>query len=325
MPREIFVAADGSCDYRRVGDALEFAETLPPGPLSIRLGPGLYREKLRLTRPGLSLLGSGARSTRIAWDDHASRPLPGGGPMGTFNSYTLYVGAQAVALRGICVENEAGDGRLVGQAVALYADADRLLFEDCAFLGRQDTICTGPLPKDPVPAGLDLAHPVAGLGEDEPDLPFRQVYRGCLVAGDVDFVFGSAAALFDRCELRSLDRGADDAFIAAPSTYPGQAVGFVFDRCRLTTSPEDKGPPRGRVFLGRPWRPRGRAVYRRCEMGAHVEPAGWDDWGKAEARELGYLGELGSTGPGARPGERAAWAGRPSEAEVEAMISLIGF
>lgn len=319
--REIRVAAEGPGDFARIDEALAFARGLPPGPLVLRVAPGTYREKLRVTRPDLRIIGAGREATRIVFGDSALRRLPDGEAMGTFNSYTVYVGAPGASIAGLTIENDAGDGRIVGQAVALYADADRLLFEDCAFLGRQDTICTGPLPKDPPPKGINLVHPVAGLGDDEPALPFRQVYRRCRVAGDVDFIFGSAAALYEDCELRSLPRGEDDGFIAAPSTYPGQAAGFVFDRCRLTF-PGDR-PARGRAFLGRPWRPRGRAVYLRCEMGAGLEPAGWDDWGKPEARELGHLGELGSTGPGARPGERVPWAGRPSEAEVEAMIRVI--
>ena len=325
MTKRITVAQDGSGDYRRIGEALDLANRSAPGPVEIRVEAGTYREKLMIARPGLSMAGSNANAVRIVYDDHARRLFPGGEAMGTFNSYTVYVGAPNVHIAGVTIENDSGDGRVVGQAVALYADSDGLSVERCALLAHQDTLCTGPLPKDPVPKGINLAHPVAGLGEDEPALPFRQVYRDCLIAGDVDFIFGSSAALFESCEIRSLDRGADDTYIAAPSTYPGQSVGFVFDRCRLTFAPGEAEPRGGRVYLGRPWRPRGRAVFARCELGGHIDPAGWDDWGKPEARELGYLGEFGSTGPGARPGERVDWAGRPNEEEVEKMIEAIKF
>ncbi|HOX31937.1 MAG TPA: pectinesterase family protein [Spirochaetales bacterium] len=331
MDRALIVAPDGSGDYPTVGAALAFAAALPPGPLEIRLRAGAYREKLRIERPRLRLVGEGADRTRLVWGDHATALLPDGERMGTFNSYTAYIGAPDVSLEGIAIVNDAGDGRLVGQAVALYADADRLAFERCAFLARQDTVCLGPLPRDPPPKGVNLLHPVAGLGPEEPALPFRMAFRGCLAAGDVDFVFGSAAALFEGCEIRSLGRGGGDSYIAAPSTYPGQEAGFVFDRCRLTFTPAapgaagfgEGGPER--VFLGRPWRPRGRAVFYRCELGSHIAAEGWDDWGKPEARDLGYLGELGSTGPGASPSARVPWAGAPAEEEVEAMIRAIRF
>jgi pectinesterase len=360
-----------SPDFEFVSEALEMAESLPPGPVEILVAPGVYREKLRIRRPGLSIIGESeaaveglaeARSpasslrpsARIVWDDGARRALPDGEPMGTFNSYVVYVGAPGVTMRGLEIANEAGDGRVAGQAVALYADADRFVAEGCAILGRQDSLLAGPLPRDPPPRGADLLHPVAGLGADEPALPFRQVYRGCLVEGDVDFVFGSAAALFELCELRSIEREGEPGYIAAPSTYPGQSTGFLFYRCRLTHASggtagrlDTGGPPgpaaawrgSGSVFLGRPWRDHAKAVYARCWMGGHIAREGWDDWGRASARELSLFGELGSIGPGAgaagcdggtaggrcggRTGGRAHWAKSVSSETVEAMRSEI--
>lgn len=296
---------------------------------------GLYREKLRIMVPGLEISGEGADTTRIVWDDCASRLLPGGEPMGTFNSCTVYVGASGVTLRGLSIDNDAGDGRIAGQAVALYADADLLLVEGCRLSARQDTLCTGPLPKNPVPKGVALAHPVAGLGEDEPALPFRQIFRRCHIEGDVDFIFGSAMALFEHCEIRSRARppmdaarapggfadpdGAAQGWIAAPSTYPGQAVGFVFKGCDLSA---EEGT--GKVFLGRPWRVTGRAVFAGCRLEAHIAAPGWDDWGKGEARAFRGFAEYGSTGPGAPAvrsdsggcGDRGCCGGRVGWAET---------
>ncbi len=392
MRHTLRVSPSGEGDYRTLGEAIRAAETWAGEAASgavlgaasrassdaapnagtganrlqrirISLGPGVYREKLKIALPGLELVGAGRDETSIVWDDSARKPLPGGEPMGTFNSYTLYVGAPGVRLRGLAVENAAGDGRIVGQAVALYADADDFLAEDCRFSARQDTLCTGPLPKNPPPKGTtNLVHPVAGLGEDQPALPFRQLYRRCLIEGDVDFIFGSALAVFQDCEIRSLarlplesggatgsgagapasaaaaardgaappdpDSGAQ-GWIAAPSTYPGQNHGFVFLDCRLRP-----GSGAAEVYLGRPWRHTGRAVFIRCSMGPHILPQGWDDWGKPEARAYGGFGEYGSRGPGA-PARgapeagtqgRASWARKidPGEAEVLTPERLLG-
>jgi len=323
MERLIVVARDGSGDFASVGSALAAAERLPPGGLVVLVREGEYFEKLRVMRAGLRLRGEGAGRSVIRHDDGALRLLPDGQRMGTFNSYALYVGAIGVRVQDLTIENSAGDGRTAGQAVALYADADDLSFTRCAILGRQDTLFTGPLPKDPVPKGVNLLHPVAGLGADEPALPFRQLYEDCLISGDVDFIFGSAAATFDRCEIRSLPRlrgggrgrgrlrargwehegGDERGWICAPSTYPGQERGFAFLRCALT----GPGTEPGSVYLGRPWRACAQAAFVDCAMGAHIAPDGWDDWGKDEARELSRFSERGSTGPGAR-GPRVAWA-----------------
>lgn len=300
----ITVGAQGGGDFRTIGEALAAAAERP-APRRIIVGPGTFREKLRVEIPDLTLEGVGRSETRIVWDDHALRPLPDGEPMGTFNSYTVYVGAPNVTLRGLTVENDAGDGRVVGQAVALYADADRFSCGNCAFLARQDTICTGPLPKNPVPKGVNLTHPVAGLGNDDPVLPFRQLYWNCLVAGDVDFIFGSAGAMFLNCEIRSLRRGDEPSYVAAPSTYPGQRIGFVFLKCRLTAE-EGCGP----VFLCRPWRATGRCAYIDCELGRHIASEGWNDWDKPESYELGFFAEGGNTGPGADLTCRPQWVRR---------------
>jgi pectinesterase len=240
--------------------------------------------------------------------------------MGTFNSYTVYVGAEGVRLRGLSIENSAGDGRLVGPAVALYADSDLFSAEDCRISSRQDSLCTGPLPKNPPPKGINLIHPVAGLGAHQPKLPFRQHYRRCLIEGDVDFIFGSSLALFEDSEIRSLGRqGSESAgWIAAPSTYPGQKAGFVFWNCALTSAPTS-GPDAPKSYLARPWRHSGRAAFISCNMGRHIVPEGWDDWAKPEARVYGGFGEFASSGPGAASENfRAPWAKMLSQDEAEA-------
>jgi pectinesterase len=313
--RTIRAARDGTGDSATLGGALELADALPPGPVRVEMAEGEYREKVKATRPGLSIVGAGADRTFLRWDDSASRPLADGERMGTFNSYTLYLGAPGIRVQGLTIENDAGDGRVVGQAVALYADADRISVYRCAILGRQDSLFTGPLPKDPVPKGVNLVHPVAGLGDDEPRLPFRQGYRECLVAGDVDFIFGSALAVFEGCEIRSLPRGTEASYIAAPSTYPGQEAGFVFSRCRLT----GPGCPPGSVYLARPWRDHARAAFLDCELGSHIAGSGWDDWGKASAREASFFAERGSTGPGERRAGRASWARELTEAQAASL------
>jgi pectinesterase len=333
MEARFSVSASGGGEFGSIGAAVEAATLFLAGRRAagdagasarIAVGPGEYREKVAVRAGPLRIEGAGAASTRLVWDDHASRPLPDGERMGTFNSYTLYVGAPDVSVSGLTIENDAGDGRAVGQAVAVYADADRLSFRDCRLLARQDTLCTGPLPKNPVPKGINLIHPVAGLGADEPVLPFRQAYRNCLIAGDVDFIFGSALAVFEGCEIRSLPRGAEPAYVAAPSTYPGQAAGFVFSRCRLTYEPGAAvaAAAAGPVYLCRPWRATGQCAFLDCELGPHIAPEGWDDWEKPESHGLGRFSEYRSSGPGAADSRRPSWVRILSAEEAAAFAPM---
>src|SRR5512138_679724 len=111
--RAIEVHREGSRDGRSwsfasLGEALSSLVSLPPSPVTIRLGRGKFREKIRVLRPDLEIVGAGPGKTVLAWDDCARDLLPDGEPMGTFNSYTLYVGAPRVSLRGLSIVNEAG-------------------------------------------------------------------------------------------------------------------------------------------------------------------------------------------------------------------------
>jgi len=254
------------------------------GRTLILIGPGTFREKLLVDRHAVCLRGAGLARTIITFDDCANKKLSSGERMHTFNSYTVYIGASDFEAEDLCIENSAGSGRVAGQAIACYVDADRASFRRCRIRGRQDTLFCGPLPANPAPRGLNLIHPVkiaAAAGESgacrafgqigDAGTPFgatcdaarfaacgagrvlvpsglmRHYFRDCLIEGDIDFIFGSATALFERCEIRSLvgdieidgDIGAT-GWITAASTLPGQNHGFVFLDCALTAGRADE-------------------------------------------------------------------------------------
>ena len=118
-------------------------------------------------------------------------------------------------------------------------------------------------------------------------------------AGTVDFIFGWSTALFKDCEIRSLGNG----YVTAPSTDQGKPYGYVFWNCRLTADAEaDK------VYLSRPWRPYAQAVYIQCELGKHIVPEGWNNWGKASNEKTAFYAEYQSTGEGANPAARAPYS-----------------
>lgn len=314
MPR-FRVAKEGPADFRTISEALAAMAAVEADACGaeaghrgadaviISIAAGIYREKLRIERPGVTLIGEGRDSTIISWDDHATKPLPSGEPMRTFNSYTLYVGSADFQARDLCVENSAGDGRAVGQAVACYVDADRAAFYGCEFLARQDTLCLGPLPANPLPKGLNTVHPVAIAKAGDESRPFRHYFRNCRIEGDIDFIFGSAAAVFEDCDIISLERGETmNGYVTAPSTLPGQRHGFVFLDCRLGGN-----AAKGSVFLGRPWRASAKAAFLRCELGGHIAGYGWDNWDNPANERSAEFSEFGNRGEGAA-GERAAWS-----------------
>ena len=115
-------------------------------PARIELSPGVYREKAVVARANTEIVGAGMEKTRIVWGDGAKELLPDGMKRGTFRTATLRIDAPNVKLCHLCVENDAAPREAAGQAIALYADGDLFVAEDCKLLGAQDTLFTAPLP-----------------------------------------------------------------------------------------------------------------------------------------------------------------------------------
>lgn len=276
------VAADGSGDAKTVQQAIDAAPDLKPGAparVVIHVKPGRYHEKLTVPRGKVpvTLAGDDAAATVLTYGDKYDTLDANGDKIGTFRSASTTVLADDFSAEGLTFENSAGP---VGQALSISVRGDRAAFRRCRFLGWQDTVF------------LDRG---------------RQYFADCFIAGHVDYIFGGATAFFDGCEIRSLGAG----FLTAPSTPEGQKYGFVFRDCKLTADAGDF-----QAYLGRPWRPFGAAAFINTEMAAHIRPAGWDSWSSADNERTARFAEYGSTGPGAAPEKRVAWAMRLTEAEA---------
>lgn len=275
----------------------------PAVPAVLHLSPGVYREKVVLARANTTLEGESAADTRIVWDDGARAILQGGEKRGTFRTATLRTDAPGITLRGLTIENAASPREEAGQAIALYADGDGLRVEDCVLIGHQDTLFTAPLPPKEIERNGFI-----GPKQFAPRTPQRHTYQRCRIIGDVDFIFGGAAAWFEQCDIVSIDgRASRDqpgtGYVTAASTPEGQPFGYVFSRCRFLSG---ECPPAS-VYLGRPWREWARVILLDCELGAHIIPAGFDDWQKPLAHKTAFFAEHGSFGPGAS-GPRADFA-----------------
>ena len=305
-----------SPNFRTIAEALESvpceaAEKIFPAPeldlapVTIHIGKGIYREKLVITRPGLTLLGEGENREDVVlvYGDGAAHLMPEGDKRGTFRTASVRIDTHDFTARHLTFQNDAGYGAEVGQALALYVDGDRNYFEDCALLGHQDTLFTAPLPEQEMqPGGFK------GPGEAKPRIMGRQCYRNCYISGDVDFIFGSAIAFFDNCvifsamredkkEAAAVGEHVNCGYITAASTPQREPFGYVFRDCKL----ESDCPPDS-VYLGRPWREYAKTVFIHCEMGAHIHPEGWNDWKKPHGHF--YYAEYQSFGPGANPEAR---------------------
>ena len=295
----MIVAHDGTGDFKTIQEAINSLPKDNQTPITIFIKSGVYKEKLHLEVPFVTIKGEDAEKTILTYDDYALKIHEDGKKYGTFRSYTFFVGANDVTLENLTIENSSGDGRKVGQALALYTDGDRITVKNCRLLGYQDTLFTGPLPPAPIEPGSFV-----GPRENAERIAGRQYFEGCYIEGDIDFIFGSAIAYFYDCEIFSLNRNEEvNGYVTAASTDEGEAYGYVFDSCKLTSN-----CPSQTVYLGRPWRNYAQTVFINCEIGEHIKEEGWHDWNKPAFHNNGFYAEANNTGAGATLDNRVGYS-----------------
>jgi pectinesterase len=241
-----------------------------PEKAVVHLAPGLYRQKVVVRTPGITLVGAGTQHTTLIYGDYALKLDDLGREYNTFRTYTLAICADGVTMRALSVVNDALQPETKGQEVALSVCADDFLMEDCILRSTQDTLFAGPLPPD-------LIVRYNGFLSDELRRGGAMVQRfmRCKIEGTVDFIFGCGHALFEDCEIRSLTDARDIGYVAAPAHELCQTEGFVFRQCRFTC--EDTVTP-GSIFLARPWRDYGLACFENCTYDRHIAACGFDKW-----------------------------------------------
>lgn len=305
----LIVAKDGSGDFASVQSAVD---ALPREGGEILIRPGVYEERVVVHRSHVLLRGESRQGTVITHAACAHDLYPDGREKGTFCSFTLIVTGHDVTVENLTVRNDAGDGCVVGQAVAVYAAGDRNVWRGCDLRACQDTLFCGPtmenVLREMAPYTSDAE--TVPYAPDAPLTRSRVYFEDCLIQGDTDFIFGPYRCWFEGCTLYMNARG---GWYTAANTSVDQPYGFVLHRCRLTG---DCLPGTG--YLGRPWRKGAATVFLGCEMDAAVSPWGFVDWD--ETRPVtDRLGEYGTTGARADQGARHPRQKRLTQAEAEAI------
>ena len=248
-----------------------------------------FHERVVVNKDNVRIIGEARDRTVITAKGCAKDLNPDGTKRGTFLSATFMVTGNNVEVENLTIRNDAGDGRDVGQAVAVYAAGDRGVWRNVRMIAHQDTLFCGPLMKkvvDFIAPRQAYAECVESVG-DSPLTHSRQYCKDCFIQGDVDFIFGPYRCWFDRSTLFMNARG---GLYTAANTPEEQPYGLVFHKCKLTGECEE-----GKAFLGRPWRKTSRTVFLNCEMDAHVSPQGFADWDEPKPVTERYA-EFGTTG-----------------------------
>ena len=291
---DIVVSPDGHGDYMTVQEAVNAIPDYSHEQITtVYIRKGVYKEEVTIphSKFRVHFKGEDPETTLITFDKYARKFWPGRNfDIGTSGSATIYIHASYVTFENLAFENSAGEGKEIGQAVAVFTDGDFLFFKNCRFLGNQDTLYTyGRYGKN---GGIK-----------------RNYFLDCYIEGTTDFIFGTSIAYFENCTIHSKK----DSYVTAASTLEGQKYGYVFKNCKLTAAPGVT-----KCYLGRPWGSFAKTVFIGCELGGHILPEGWHDWekeGKPNTRKNSFYAEYGSTGPGAR-GPRADWAHKLSAKDL---------
>ncbi len=234
--------------------------------IKIKLSPGIYHEKITVNCSNIIIEGSSKEDTIITYSDYNYKIHEDGQIYNTFRTPTLNILGKNVVLKNLTIRNDSGKGKDIGQAIALSVYGDNFTADNCSFHSYQDTIFCGPLPQDLTIRYKDFL-PLSHLHTNNIHCYFKE----CLITGAVDFIFGSAFAIFTNSIIRAIDKG----YIVAPSTYQFQEFGFVFIDCVIENVSKSVD-----VFLARPWRNHGSTCFINCNFKGSFNPERYDLWDK---------------------------------------------
>lgn len=277
---DIIVAKDGSGTCTTITEAIKKAPEGSSKRTIIYVKAGRYEEsilKVGKKKTNLMFIGDGMGKTIISGKKSVSDGVT------TFRTASFAATGSGFIARDITFENNAGPGD--HQAVALRVGADHAVVYKCNMVGYQDTL---------------YVHSQ------------RQFYRECDVYGTVDFIFGNAAVVFQKCNIYARKPMANqkNTITAQHRKDPNQNTGISFHNCRILAT-SDLEPVKGSypTYLGRPWKMYARVVYMLSYLGDHISPQGWLEWDGNFGLDTLYYGEYMNYGPGGAVGKRVKWRG----------------
>jgi len=237
--------------------------------ISLYLEPGTYYQKLRIKHHYLKIYGSSISDSVISYDDYSYKMHLDGLLYNTFRTETVMILGNHVELHNLTIINTSGSHFTIGQAVALSIYGTNVKLFNTKIIGNQDSLLIGPLP-------YDLTIRYKGFLNNE-ELHTNQTHtliKSSYIEGDVDFIFGSGTAFFDKCRIVSKAKG----YMLAPSTYQEFKYGFIFNNCDFINLSNDF------VYLARPWREFGAIILYDSRFSGNLNEDRYHDWDKKNIR-----------------------------------------
>ena len=156
-------------------------------------------------------------------------------------------------------------------ALAIGSNCNEIFFDNCKFVGRQDTLYGG--------TGVTAA------------------FYGCSIYGACDYIFGGMTAVFAKCDLvfNTSEDGNDVGYITAAQTASG-SHGLLMYNCNVTSTTPGVDTASAYTskpgYYGRPWAAgTGEAVFYYTVVDA--SDSHWYDISPSLIRSTGWLSTLG--------------------------------
>lgn len=123
-------AIDTPTDFETIQEGIDYLAGLPDShPKVLIVKEGRYDEYIESRLSNFKLVGAG--TVVISGNRFAKQEYLDGSQLGTFRSATFFLEGSNVVLENLHIENTAGPGEKVGQAVALFNSGDRVSLKNC--------------------------------------------------------------------------------------------------------------------------------------------------------------------------------------------------
>ncbi len=277
---KITVGKGEGFDFATVSEAVA---SVGNAPASIIINEGIYNEDVVIDKPNVRLVGNGNSENIVITYDKANGHADKSKNFGTGKTATVLVteNANGFSATGLTFQNSysLGENAPYAQAVAFESKADKVVLENCRFIGRQDTLyLTG-----------------ASKGQRTPGANTVRTYvKNCYIEGTYDFIFGDGTAFFDSCDINMCYYAKGGHYTAANTTLSN--IGYVFSGCHFKTDPLITASVKEQFDLGRPWQADedypcsgSQTVLVNCTLSKNIADKGFSLWNeKTEQNKIRY-------------------------------------
>jgi pectin methylesterase-like acyl-CoA thioesterase len=230
------VALDGSGSFCSVQGAIDALPARNTAASSITIAAGTYHEIIHFTQKNnVTLHGADRTGTIISGTNNNNLNA------GTVTRSLVGIdNSSGLIVENLTIQNLTPQGGSQAEALRLQK-CDMCVVRDADITSLQDTL-----------------------------LWDGRIYaENCMIAGNVDYVWSSGVAYFNKCEIKTVVRSG--AIVQARNA--AGAYGYVFVDSKLTSDPGITGQTLARIDAS--VYPGSHVAYINCQMGSHIAPVGW--------------------------------------------------